>query len=200
MNQSSLLKGNVLSNRVAVWFLWVIVNTVGAALAVGIIFLAQSIPGIDEEDMPYIAFPAFALLISIAQLMVLSSYISHNGWWILASLAGWSLGCATIVFIGSFISFVYVQATMSTLVIMGTCLGLAQWVILRRYRVAVIWWIPASILGWCLLGLLVGRAFTRLIQFTLIGTIPALLTGVALAFMINDPSARENPSSNNVVR
>ena len=62
MNQSSLLKGNILSNRVAVWFLWVIVNTVGAALAVGIIFLALSIPGIDEDKaLPYIAIPAFGL-------------------------------------------------------------------------------------------------------------------------------------------
>ena len=72
MNKSSLPKGNVLSNRVAVWFLWVIVNTVGAALAVGIIFLALSIPGIDEDKaLAYIAIPAFGLLISIAQFMLL---------------------------------------------------------------------------------------------------------------------------------
>ena len=200
LNKSSLPKGNILSNRVAVWFLWVIVNTVGAALAVGIIFLALSIPGIDEDKaLPYIAIPAFGLLISIAQFMLLSTYIPRNGWSILASLAGWSLGFATILLFGRFVSFAAVQGTETTLVIIGTCLGLAQWFILRPHLAAALWWIPANIFGWWLLGLLVGRAFTSLIQLTLIGTIPALLTGAALAFILRYQSVRGTPSANSAV-
>jgi hypothetical protein len=200
MNKSSLLKGYVFSNPIAAWFLWVIVNTVGAAVAVGIISLARSIPGIDEDKaLPYIAIPAFGLLISIAQFMLLSTYIPRNGWWILASLAGWSLGFPTILFIGRFVSFAAMQGTETTLVIIGTCLGVAQWFILRPHLAAAPWWIPANILGWWLLGLLVGRAFTSLIQLTLIGAIPALLTGAALVFILGYPSARGTPSANSDV-
>jgi hypothetical protein len=81
MNKSSLPEGYVFSNPIAAWLLWIIANTVGAALAVGIILLALSIPGIDEDkSLSYIAIPAFGLLISTAQLILLSSYIPRNGW------------------------------------------------------------------------------------------------------------------------
>ncbi len=62
--------------------------------------------------------------------------------WVLATIVGWLVGFAACQAIQGFISTVLVDG-----LVIGTAVGFAQWVVLRRRHARVVWWVPLSIIG-----------------------------------------------------
>ena len=62
--------------------------------------------------------------------------------WIVATIVGWVVGFYACEVIKHFISTVFTDG-----LVIGTAIGLAQWVVLRRRIAPIGWWVAASIVG-----------------------------------------------------
>jgi hypothetical protein len=62
--------------------------------------------------------------------------------WIVATVVGWMIGFYVCEAIKQIISTLFTDG-----LVIGTAIGLAQWLVLRRRIERVGWWLPASIVG-----------------------------------------------------
>lgn len=62
--------------------------------------------------------------------------------WVVANVVGWLIGFALCEALQSFISTVLVDG-----LVIGSAVGIAQWLVLRRWMSPVGWWVPLSIVG-----------------------------------------------------
>ncbi len=62
--------------------------------------------------------------------------------WVVANIVGWLIGFALCEAIQSFISTVLVDG-----LVIGSAVGIAQWLVLRRWMSPVRWWVLLSIVG-----------------------------------------------------
>lgn len=156
-------------------------------------------------------------ILGLAQWLVLRGRIPHSNSWIpataIGSAIGWSIGLmATFVFIGESTTSLESSLLRSSVLggAIGVALGLAQWVVLRRFNHAANAWLLASPLGWAS-GLAAGWGLAWMlitalspqpdvsdmaIRVALItslnglipGTIGGAITGIALTRMLQGPS------------
>ena len=84
-------------------------------------------------------------LAGVLQWFVLRQYLSRSIHWMLASWLGALLTLQ--------ISDILVASDIVYLGVEGTLLGMMQWFVLRREVAGAGWWMPASVLGWLLGGL-----------------------------------------------
>jgi len=120
------------------------------------------------------------VFVGAAQWVVLRRYFSQAWWWILASTAGWIVGWA-IITSGLFLSpgsgpFTAIVSGA----IFGLTMGVAQWLILRRWTRFAGLWILASIPGWTI-GLI------GLLGTILAGAAAGVITGFAFDFLQRFP-------------
>jgi len=144
-------------------------------------------PGINEDRIAAtILLPGLAVFLATGQMMVLSFYVPGSRWWLVACFAGWGLSLLIAVLLARALPTISVgpSGQLVSFLIVGGLAGFAQWFVLRHRLVGVEWWLAASLVGWGLLGLLIGRAFTSPWQLVLIGTAPGAITGIALAIGI----------------
>jgi hypothetical protein len=172
---------------IVVWLAWTggsfLAGVVALALSFGILRLVD---GNEDRLAAPILITALVLLLGVAQALVLSMRLRRPWGWLGVSAAG----CALAVLVFLLIAVLGAMGNLNpmgwtttlTLIIFGACMGVVQWAYLRRLWSQAIWWIPASILGWALPGLLVGRAFTSPLQLTMLGIIPAAITGALVAW------------------
>ena len=71
--------------------------------------------------------------------------------WVVANIVGWLIGFALCEALQSFISTVLVDG-----LVIGSAVGIAQWLVLRRWMSPVGWWVLLSIVGFG-----VGKAFAE---------------------------------------
>ncbi len=175
-------------SSLALWTLWVLASTAGAALAVvatySVIFIGKRVFGGFDEDRygSLVLVPAMALLIGAAQWLVLRLRLPRAYWWPIVTAAGWALFVGLMFVVDAAIRPTW-TATL-TFSILGICIGICQWLYLCRYATSAGWWVAASALGWILLGPIVGRSFTSEGELVLVGLVPSLVTGVALAWLL----------------
>jgi hypothetical protein len=81
--------------------------------------------------------------------------------WVVANIVGWLVGFAACEALKSIVTTVFVDG-----LVIGTSLGLAQWLVLRRRIAPVGWWVVFSIIGFGL-----GKALSEAVA----PTTPALL-------------------------
>jgi hypothetical protein len=74
--------------------------------------------------------------------------------------------------------------------ILGFSVGVGQWLLLRRRLPQAGWWIVAHVVGWGLLRLVTGNTLSGFDVLAL-GVLPACVTAVALAFLINQAAPSE---------
>jgi hypothetical protein len=168
------------------WFLWILVNTAAAALAIGAVFLAIMIPGFNEDRLAGIVGPpVFFLLITLGQLAVLKwCEVNISAWrWLGANALGILIAIGAISLASRIIPADQVDERFSTVALglYGLGLGLGEWWALRRKLDRAWLWFFTSFAGGIALGLLTGDSFSSLWELILIGVIPATLTGMALA-------------------
>ena len=169
------------------WLLWVGASLLGACLAGGITYLLIFLPvGIDQDRWAaYVFVPAFGILTGLAQAAVLSGWVRHAFWWVAVSLIGWLLAYASIIALGSLLPSAGFGSTATTLIVLGASTGLTQWVMLRRHFPSASLWILASILGWAILALIVGKAFTQPAELALVGAVPPSVPGAVLSWWVH---------------
>ena len=140
------------------------------------------------------------IFIGIAQWLILKGRIHRAGWWILATIIGFGLGKA----VGDAVA----QAVTGALgfgldgAVIGSSLGVAQWLVLRRHVAQASWWMLASSVAWA-----VGWSVIRIIDETaggpggmayVIGATGAAaagaITGATLIWLLRRRSASGAPS------
>lgn len=132
------------------WLKWVLASTLGWVAAV---LLPTNI-----------AF-TFGAAIGAAQWVILRSLFRQAGWWIVGSTVGWALGQVLITAVFP-VQDMFLQGA-----VLGGTLGLAQWLVLRRWVHRAGWWIIVSAVGWSA-GPVLGAS--------LVGAVAGATTGVAL--------------------
>ena len=99
------------------------------------------------------------IFIGIAQWVVLKGRLHRVGWWILASIIGFGIGKA----VGDAVAQAVTGALGSGLdgAVIGSSLGVAQWLVLRHHVAQASWWILASSVAWA-----VGWSVIRIVDET----------------------------------
>jgi hypothetical protein len=90
--------------------------------------------------------------------------------WVLATAVGWAIGFAICVAFKNF-----VESFRSDGAVIGTCIGITQWLVFRRRSNRVGWWVLASIVGFA-----IGKAIGDQITQGVSGPIGAALAGAAI--------------------
>lgn len=173
------------------WLLWVGASLLGAGLAGGITYLLIFHPAVIDEDRwaAFVFVPAFGILTGLAQAAVLSRWGRHAFWWVAVTLIGWLLAYVSIVALGSLLPPARLGSTATTLIILGASTGIIQWMMMRQHFPSASLWILASVLGWALLALIVGKAFTQPADLALVGAVPSSATGTLLAWWVHRAGA-----------
>ena len=196
------------------WLWWVLASSIGAALGVAITLMAMAAFGGDDDRVMVVLAPAVAVGIGMMQWLVLRRHIPQAAWWTLVSITGGLIGAVVIGGVASaafaILGMDLVTRTMqgtvanvASLSLYGAGIGLMQWLFLRRHVMQTGWWVLASIIGWALLGVMVGESLESLAELTLFGTVPALTTGFVLARLLRQPVSgfsSEEPSAGRVAR
>jgi hypothetical protein len=146
-----------------IWIQWVLVTTLGWIL--GIVLGGEIGVGV---------------FIGLAQWFVLRRYFSSAWGWILASAAGWIFGWA-IITSGLFVppgGGLFTAIVSGA--IFGLSMGVAQWLVLRRWVRLSGLWILLSIPGWTI-GLI------GLLGSILAGAAAGVITGFAFDFLLRFP-------------
>jgi hypothetical protein len=150
----------ILSFDWALLFFWIMATSLGWLLG-NLIF-------------PGLAVITAGVLVGIFQWLVLQGRV-HQPWrWVLATMAGWSIGYLA-AFFGTPPELEILEGT-----IIGLSTGIAQWVILRREVYWAGWWVLFSIMGWT-------TGLTLFPGILLTGTMAGALTGFALEILFRFP-------------
>jgi hypothetical protein len=180
------------------WFMWVIASTaailISAGVLFGLIFIATIIsPGINEDRLAGdIMLPITATILGVCQCLVLRTRIPKSGWWILATIVG-IMGWMALVGIFQMISrnirleWNLDHGMLLSFVLIGFLLALAQLPILWRHLRSPILWLLSGMIGWFVLGLVVGVSIDRTSDIFVVGAIPAIFTGFGLIFLMHNP-------------
>ena len=130
------------------------------------------------------------LVLGIRQWAMLQRRIPRAGWWVLASAIGAAvglvvvdatdLGTSPITFDGSRFGL---QVGAVTGVMVGASIGVAQWLVLRRWLSRAGWWILTSVAGWTT-GWAVGWAVGGVGHFVVPGVLGGTFTGAALVWLL----------------
>ena len=137
----------------------------------------------EDYLLQYILWPMFGLLYGYLQYILLRRYFPRMGWWFLATTISLSLTFLEMDMgrsIASALGFdpYSVWLVVIQLMLVGGFLGTAQWFVLRRHISNAVWWIPASMVGWGLVGVSGNLGvFTTLVY-------PAVATGLALYLLL----------------
>jgi hypothetical protein len=147
-------------NGADIYWKWILVTTVGSLIGFGIsalvIYKLNSLGGITWSVL------LLGLGIGGMQWLILRSYISNAGWWILATTGGWALAVivATRLTVlleidpgGLILDYRVGILALGILVVslvLGAGTGAFQWLVLRNQTLQSNLWIPISMAGWVL--------------------------------------------------
>jgi hypothetical protein len=175
------------------WLRWVLASTIGVAVLFALIFavamLVGAIVGGEAEDkVPFVPF--VGLSFGIMQWLILRRYIPRAGWWVLVSTAGWLLGFGVLAVAEKFTENLMTRAIQSEVFALvfflaaGASLGILQWLVLRRHMLQAGWWVLANVVGWGILGLIVGKSLDRFTDLAAIAAAPPAITGAVLVWLL----------------
>ncbi len=153
---------------------------------------------ITEDYMfAYVFFPANSLMTGLLQYWLLRRYLPRIGSWILVTAAGALLGAVLIFGWVNAASYWGMTGRMPeswaldpVFIILGFSVGAGQWLLLRQRLPQAGWWIVAHVVGWGLLRLVTGNTLSGFDVLAL-AVLPACVTAVALAFLINQSQPPE---------
>ncbi len=200
----------IATNRKPEWFFypaWIILQALAIPLALAlsfaIIFIILKIVGgyiyvdgvrhITEDYLfDYIFFPAYSLTTGLLQYWLLRRYLPRIGSWILVTAVGALLGAVLIlgwrIWGAGWMPDSW--ALDPVFMILDFSVGAGQWLLLRRRLPQAGWWIVAHVAGWGLLRLVTGNTLSEFDVLAL-GVLPACVTAVVLAFLINQAAPSE---------
>ena len=171
-----------------VWFQWILANAVGEMLGLGGTFVIGGLLLLNvQSTMTVVPTTALAVLagtfiegitVGTAQWLVLRRPINSMRWraWVLATAIGafvaWTLGMIPSTFMVAGDSGGAAPAQFNDLMIytlaavmgfvLGSILGVPQWLVLRHYLPKAGWWVLANALAW-MVGMVIVFAGTNFI-------------------------------------
>jgi hypothetical protein len=143
-------------------------------------------------------FPIIATMFGVLQWLVLRKRIPKSGWWILATIVGLGGGVAlAVVAVQAFSRITGMEeywnfrpGLLMLFLLIGFFLALAQLPILWRHFRGSLLWLLASMIGWLVLGLIMGGTIDRNSDVFAIGAIPAMFTGLCLIWLMRNPRTK----------
>ena len=183
------------------WISWVVASTAAIFLGFGILyastFIAEAVvPGTNEDRlMGGLMLPILGTVLGALQWLVLRARIPKSGWWVLATGVG-MLGAISIA--GGLVQAIS-RATgrqwnwdskPEILVVygaIGILLALAQLPILWRHFRGFAFWPLFGIVGWLVLGLIIGKSIDRTTDVYALGVVPAAFSGLGLIWLTRSP-------------
>lgn len=179
---------------------WVLASIAGVALGVavtmGIVQVVHSLVGGTAEDkVPFVLL--LSMGIGLMQWLVLRRRVRGAGWWVLASIAGWTAGDAlawrmywlirdTLGVAANYEFLAFLQALS-----IGTSLGVLQWLLLRRQFPQSGWWVMANVVGLSVASLPIGKSLpSGLADAISISVVTPALSGLVLVWLL-----RHSPSN-----
>jgi hypothetical protein len=189
------------SKQVKIYLLWLAVAGVSSALALLVTISYLQLARVDaDRDMVLPIILPLAFFPAIGQCLVLWRFLPRAWMWLLATAGGWLAAAGILALMAKLgLSGVFYDqhGTQVTLNVLGSCLGLFQWLALRPYYHRAGWWILSSLLGWLAVGFLGGEPFNMGINlFILFGAIPAFFTGLVLIYLLQRPRILSSDHSN----
>ena len=186
---------------------WIILTTLSVPIAfasywgllrsieslVGSVIYVDGVRHLTEDYLvTYLFFPTISLLIGMFQYGLLRRYLLRIGWWVWVTLIGWLLAFILADVWWDLLTrfwpaeVVYALPALNpAFVILGVSVGTWQWLLLRRRLPHAGWWIVANVAGWGLLRLVIGESLTSFSELVALGMVPACITAVTLALLIN---------------
>ena len=158
-----------------VWFQWILANAIGETVGLGGTLLIGGLLLVNaQKTMGVVVATSLAVLagtfiegivVGTAQWLVLRRSVKSIRWrtWVLATAIGafvaWTLGMipSSFMFAGADsggaasaqMSDLMVYALAAAMgIVLGTILGVPQWLVLRRHLPKAGWWIVANALAW----------------------------------------------------
>lgn len=134
----------------------------------------------------------------LLQFLLVRLLISRAGWWILATLLGWLVVLALVLFFSWIDPLGFVPNSSLPVFILflviGGILGLAQRLVLKNHVRQSAWWILISSLAWGLTGLIIGSTISEAYDFWVLLILPGLVTGVGLWWLLVGQPNRKLPA------
>lgn len=193
------------------WLSWVAVSTaailLGSVILYAMIFIAKAVlPDINEDRLfGGLMFPVLAIMLGLCQWFVLRTRISKSGWWILATAAGLLVGIALAGGVVQAIRHItgrqwdweFQPGILVIYLLVGLSFALAQLPILWRHMhiSGFVIWLLASIIGWLVLGFIIGKSIDRTSDVFALGAVPAVFTGFGLLWITRTPLNQRTPSA-----
>lgn len=152
-------------------------------------------------------FIGFSLTWSAAQWLLLRNYLSGARRWFIATGAGLltsGIIAGTVAFIVSDVDLASSWMLAIVLLLVGGAVGMAQWLILRRFLPNAFWIVIINIAAaWSIL--LVGRSITNYLELLVILILPGAITGTGIWWLLkkslpNKEYADVEPAANVVKR
>jgi hypothetical protein len=135
----------------------------------------------NEDNFATNAFiPALVICTTVGQMLVLRGILGSAWGWLAAGAVGWSLIYGLVgVLLRPYLPDLGPEVSLTLIgLCVGVVLGITQWAFLRRHFSGAGWWVPASIVGWTLLGLI------RSNSLFILGLMPGVLGGAVLAYLL----------------
>jgi hypothetical protein len=187
----------VARNEFGLWLGWTLATMVGMLL--GFLPAALLVPELDL-GLARVLIPLVAgLSVGFLQWLVLRSYLTYSGDWILTGGAGWAAGFALGLIVIQALSGSWLGAAVGYL-LFGAIIGLLQWPVLRREIPNAIPWVLASVIGWALgaylsqvvIGAIAnGSPVDPLLSTAVItgvtGLVAGAVTGLAFVWIVRQP-------------
>jgi predicted Ser/Thr protein kinase len=141
------------------WLGWVAANTAG--WIIGLVLGAAFLSALQESFLgAFLGAFLLGLSTGMMQWFVLRRHLREPGQWVWATAGGTLLGAFAAGIVGDAgggsetLGLVFLLCTVA--VVLGTCIGVAQWLVLRdQYRGAG-WWVVANAAAWLVVGLING--------------------------------------------
>ncbi len=140
----------------------------------------------------YLLFGLVGLATGVLQMELLRRVVPREGlgWWVAATLAGYLLPfivgplVVTGRLLGPAWEMDHVRGAI-TLSVIGAGIAVAQWLVLRRKVQQAVWWIPITIAGWALAGLMGGVELYRIVEILPVALIPPAATAAGLWLLLD---------------
>lgn len=154
-------------------------------LSVVYLSLLDLLPGVGPaSDLGTLlgAVTALGLATAFGQWLLLRRHLSGAGWWMPLTVIGW-LTAGLLIFALVPLVDARLLGPGAVLVVVGGCVGLAQWLLLRRLPSGGRWWLPVTLLATGAI-LLAGESFNSITESLVFLTLPFLLTGAFLWLLL----------------
>lgn len=185
------------------WFLMPLLSVIYLAL---LDFFFPGVGPASEMGTVLGAVTALGLATACGQWLVLRGHLSGAGWWIPFTVVGW-LAAGFIIFALIPLVDARLVGPGAVLVVVGGCVGLTQWLLLRRLPSGGRWWLPVTVFAAGAI-LLAGESFNSITESLVFLALPFLLTGAFLWLLLQQapepaaavglntkvPVGRETPS------